>query len=100
MENNSIVREKIESLLNGIQGKYGSELTDELLSRLENTISDFNDEVEQLMNELKENASKKAQLMADIKSGKTKEKTDVPETDSDEEVKDISEWEKRLESLS
>jgi hypothetical protein len=52
------------------------------------------------MNDLKENASLKEKLMEDIKSGKTEEKTVDPTEYSAEEVKEMSEWEKRLESLS
>ena len=57
MANNRILREKIESLLQGIHEQYGNALTDELIARLENTIADFNEEVDSLMNELKENFS-------------------------------------------
>ena len=100
MANNRILREKIESLLQGIHEQYGNELTDELIARLENSIADFNEEVDSLMHELKENASLKEKLMEDIKSGKTEEKTVEKTEDSAEEVKEISEWEKRLEKIS
>jgi DNA anti-recombination protein RmuC len=99
MANNRILSEKLESLLQGIHEQYGNALTDELIARLENTIADFNEEIDSLMNDLKENASLKEKLMEDIKSGKN-EKNDEPKEDSAEEVKEVSEWEKRLEALS
>ena len=100
MANNRILREKLENLLQGIHEQYGNALTDELIARLEYTIADFNEEIDSLMNDLKENASLKEKLMEDIKSGKTEEKTVDPTEYSAEEVKEMSEWEKRLESLS
>ena len=100
MANNRILSEKLESLLQGIHEQYGNALTDELITRLEYTIADFNEEIDLLMNELKENASLKEKLMAEIKSEKTEEKMVDPTKDSAEEVKELSEWEKRLEKLS
>ena len=100
MANNRILSEKLESLLQGIHEQYGNSLTDELIARLEYTIADFNEEIDSLMSDLKENASLKEKLMEDIKSGKTEEKTvDSTEYNAEEE-KEMSEWEKRLESLS
>ena len=99
MANNRILSEKLESLLQGIHEQYGNALTDELIARLEYTIADFNEEIDSLISELKENATLKEKLMEDIKSGKN-EKNDEPKEDSAEEVKEVSEWEKRLEALS
>lgn len=100
MANSEILNEKLDSLLQGIQKQYGTALTDELIARLENTITEFNEEVDQLMNELKEIASQKEKMLADIKAGKTQEKTIEPSEDSVEEEKEMSAWEKRLEKLS
>lgn len=94
-----ILREKLETLLQGINVNYGKILTNELLSRLENTITDFNDEVLSLLNDLKENATLKEKMMEDIKAGKTEEQTSDKRS-SVEETKEMSEWEKRLETLS
>jgi hypothetical protein len=100
MANNRILSEKLESLLQGIHEQYGNALTDELIARLEYTIADFNEEIASLMNDLKENASLKEKLMEDIKSGKTEEKIVENTEDSEEEVKEMSAWEKRLEKLN
>lgn len=102
MSDNGILNEKLKNLLQGINEQYGSTLTDELIVRLENTIIDFNEEVDVLMNELKENATIKEKMMADIKSGKKSEKSneETPDVNSEEDALEMSEWEKRLESLS
>lgn len=102
MSDNGILNEKLKNLLQGINEQYGSTLTDELIVRLENTIIDFNEEVDLLMNELKENATIKEKMMADIKSGKKSEKSneETPDVNSEEDALEMSEWEKRLESLS
>lgn len=94
-----ILRDKLETLLQGVNENYGKILTNELLSRLENTITDFNDEVLSLLNDLKDNATLKEKMMEDIKLGKTEEKTS-DKSISTEEPKEMSEWEKRLETLS
>lgn len=46
---------KLDDLLTGINDNYGKALMDELIARLDKTINDFNDEVEKLMGQLKEN---------------------------------------------
>ncbi|MCH7612328.1 MAG: hypothetical protein IIB95_08970 [Candidatus Marinimicrobia bacterium] len=94
-----ILREKLETLLQGVNENYGKILTNELLSSLENTITDFNDEVLSLLNDLKENATLKDKMMEDIKAGKTEEQTSDKRSYV-EETKEMSEWEKRLETLS
>ncbi len=99
MPEDYILREKLETLLKGVNKNYGKILTGELLSRLDNTIADFNDEVLSLMNDLKENATLKEKMLADIKAGKTEELTPEKQTPVEEE-KEMSEWEKRLETLS
>jgi len=94
-----IIREKLESLLKGVNENYGKILTNELLLRLENAIKDFNEEVVALLNDLKENASLKEKMMEEIKEGKLDEDTSAEITQT-EESDNMSQWEKRLESLS
>jgi DNA anti-recombination protein RmuC len=95
---------KLDDLLDGINASYGQSLLDELMSRLEATIDDFNKEVDTLMNSLKKSSEEKENLIQQIKAGKTPkahpegESTEnKPETDEDRE---LSEWEKRLEGIS
>jgi len=95
---------KLDDLLDGINASYGQSLLDELMSRLEATIDDFNKEVDTLMDSLKKSSEEKEKLIQQIKAGKTpkadsegESTEDKPETDEDRE---LSEWEKRLEGIS
>ena len=88
---------KLDDLLDGINASYGQSLLDELMSRLEATIDDFNKEVDTLMNSLKKSSEEKENLIQQIKAGKTPKA--VAESETDEE-RELSEWEKRLEGIS
>jgi len=96
------LNEKLDNLLSGINASYGQILLDELVIRLQRTISDFNDEVEGIMGELKESSERRSQIMHDLmieKDGSTGDGSE-PSTDSDEstgENAEMSAWEKRLE---
>jgi len=96
---------KLDDLLDGINSSYGQALLDELMSRLEATINDFNKEVDELMGSLKKSSEEKEKLIEKIKAGqppKVEEKSSdqVEETEDGEEKRDLSEWEKRLEGIS
>ena len=93
---------KLDDLLDGINASYGQSLLDELMSRLEATIDDFNKEVDDLMGSLKTSSEEKEKLIQQIKAGNP-EKTEVKISDesSEEDVeRELSEWEKRLEGIS
>ena len=92
---------KLDDLLDGINSSYGQALLDELMSRLEATINDFNKEVDGLMGSLKKSSEEKEKLIEKIKAGqplKVEEKSSdqVEEAEDGEEKLDLSEWEKRL----
>ncbi|MBT3216394.1 MAG: hypothetical protein HOD97_04330 [Candidatus Marinimicrobia bacterium] len=100
---------KLDDLLDGINDSYGKVLLDELISRLEGTVKDFNDEIQSLTNQLKENTSLKQELLEKIITEETAPPSEGPsddaledETDSNAEEgpKEMSEWERRLEDLS
>ena len=96
------LNEKLDNLLSGINASYGQILLDELVIRLQRTISDFNDEVEGIMGELKESSERRSQIMHDLMIEKDGSNGDGSEssTDSDEstgENAEMSAWEKRLE---
>jgi len=93
---------KLDDLLDGINASYGQSLLDELMSRLEATIDDFNKEVDDLMGSLKKSSEEKEKLIQQIKAGNP-EKTEIKNSDesSEEDVeRELSEWEKRLEGIS
>tara|TARA_Y100001947_G_C10276103_1_gene276436 strand:- start:617 stop:955 length:339 start_codon:yes stop_codon:yes gene_type:complete len=94
---------KLDDLLDGINASYGEELFNELVTRLERTINDFNDEISVLTEEVKGNSEKRAEIIHTLMEGQDMPQTETtadegPETSNlDSEI--LSEWEKRLEGL-
>jgi cell division septum initiation protein DivIVA len=93
--------EKMDDLLDGINASYGKTLLDELITRLEKTIGDFNEEVQALMDQLKANAEKKEKLLKDIIAAEQQEKPEASTAAAEPEpTREMSEWERKLESMS
>ncbi len=109
-EREGYLQTKLDDLLDGINASYGQSLLDELMIRLEATIDDFNKEVDELMGSLKKSSEEKEKLIQQIKSGekiKSDSKLEAPQDDtiskedeSEEEPRELSEWEKKLEGIS
>ena len=93
------LNEKLDNLISVVNTNYGQTLLDELITRLQRTITDFNEEVEGVMNELKESSERRSQLLQDLKSDSTEDSGNTSEDESDSSGSDteMSEWEKRLE---
>jgi len=97
------LNDKLDDLLDGINMSYGEELFNELVTRLERTVSDFNEEISVLTEAVKGNSEKRAEIIHTLMEGQdmTQVETVVDEgqdsTNLDSEM--ISEWEKRLEGL-
>ena len=98
------LNDKLDDLLGGINASYGEELFNELVSRLDRTINDFNEEISLLTEAVKGNSEKRAEIIhtlmegQDINNSATSAKNDGNvEPDIDSEM--MSEWEKRLEGL-
>ena len=97
------LNDKLDDLLDGINTSYGEELFNELVTRLERTVSDFNEEISVLTEAVKGNSEKRAEIIHTLMEGQdmTQVETVVDEgqdsTNLDSEM--ISEWEKRLEGL-
>ena len=97
------LNDKLDDLLDGINASYGQVLFDELVIRLERTISDFNEEISLLTEEVKDNSDRRAEILHTLMEGQDQSPTvvqeEIPESGGlDSEV--LSEWEKRLEGLS
>ena len=100
---------KLDNLLSGINSTYGQALLDELVVRLERTIKDFNEEVEKIMGNIKDNSDRKNKIIHDLMEGnqpfidKKSSKNKPDESKDDENIDDdkpeMSEWEKKLEGL-
>ena len=109
-EREGYLQTKLDDLLDGINASYGQSLLDELMLRLEATIDDFNKEVDELMSSLKKSSEEKEKLIQQIKSGenlkvvsKSEDSQNNPkenDIDDEEEPRELSEWEKKLEGIS
>ena len=105
--------EKLDDLLEGINDSYGTILMEELLSRLELTVKDFNDEMKTLCGQLVKKEQERQQLLEMLKSSAGmpapasgvapmeggNEISDAPPVEPDEPEEDIPEWEKKLAKL-
>ena len=80
--------EKLDNLLDGINDSYGKMLLEELITRLETTIKDFNDEIVQLCSQLSEKEKERQHVIDMMKSEDTSTNDDTS-----------AEWEKKLEEI-
>ena len=98
--------EKLDDLLEGINDSYGTLLMEELLSRLELTVKDFNVEMNNLCDELVKKEKDRQQLLEIIKTSdttpgslKTPKQTNISNIKPEELEDDAPEWEKKLAKL-
>ena len=105
--------EKLDDLLEGINDSYGTILMEELLSRLELTVKDFNDEMKTLCGQLVKKEQERQQLLEMLQSSAdmpapasdavpvdgVEELSDASPIETDEPEEDIPEWEKKLAKL-
>ena len=64
------LNEKLDNLLSGINNTYGQVLLDELVTRLQRTLDDFNEEVQEIVGDLKESSDRRNQIIHDLMEGK------------------------------
>ncbi len=96
------LNEKLDNLLSGINNTYGQALLDELVTRLQRTLDDFNEEVQEIVGDLKDSSDRRNQIIHDLMEGKEatqSEKVSAPEGGdaSGPDTSEMSEWERRLE---
>lgn len=87
------LQENLTSLMNGIDANYGQILMDELMKRLEATVSEFNEEVKVMLNKLQAKAEEAGEEIPDFGAAKPESKA------IDLDTSGLSEFEKRLEAL-
>ena len=97
---------KLNEFLDGVSDSYGKVILDELVARLEYTVTDFKDEVGDIMEQMLENAANKKEILADLiaretKPGVAEEATngEASAGSAEESDREMSEWEKKLEQL-
>jgi outer membrane biosynthesis protein TonB len=90
-------------LMEQVGDGFGGPLQEELISRLQQTIADFHEEVNEMLTKLKENSEKRHEKLKEIWDNpdgsidsEDDEKLEEPQTQV--ENKEMSEWEKKLES--
>jgi len=95
------LNEKLDNLLSGINASYGQVLLDELVTRLQRTLADFNEEVGGIMGDLKESSDRRNQIIHDLMEGNETVSGSAPSDGGETPAggAEISEWEKRLESM-
>lgn len=88
---------KIDEMADGVAPGYGEAFLEELMGRLERTVSEFNEEVSELLETLKSRSAEREEKLKALLAGGD----DAP-SESSEEVSaaesEMSDWEKRLES--
>ena len=97
------LNEKLDNLLSGINNTYGQALLDELVTRLQRTLDDFNEEVQEIVGDLKDSSDRRNQIIHDLMEGKEaiqSENVSAQESGgaSGSATSEMSEWERRLES--
>ena len=95
------LNEKLDNLLSGINASYGQVLLDELVTRLQRTLADFNEEVGGIMGDLKESSDRRNQIIHDLMEGNETASGSAPSDGGETPAGggEMSEWEKRLESM-
>ena len=98
------LNDKLDDLLGGINASYGEELFNELVTRLDRTINDFNDEISVLTEAVKGNSEKRAEIIHTLMEGQETLQADQNSEEGEKSTGTLdseimSEWEKRLEGL-
>jgi len=106
-EQQKYVNEKVAVLLDQIGDEYGESLTQQLVQRLDTTVSDFHEEVTNLLSELKEKSVSRQERLRDAwqhRFDTPPQTAEVPAvapegTPAEGPGDDSSDWEKRLETI-
>ena len=93
---------KINELTDGIAPGYGEAFLEELMGRLEKTVSEFNEEVSELLESLKVRSAERDEKLKEMMEGGDDSAADPSAVNGDVSAaeSEMSDWEKRLESKS
>ena len=93
--------EQFGNLMEKVGEGYGGPLQEELIRRMEQTIADFDEEVSEMLEHLRDSSVKRHEKLKEIWENPDKpsdsESTDPESTNVS---KDASDWEKRLEGMA
>lgn len=90
--------EQFGNLMEKVGEGYGGPLQEELIRRMEQTIADFDEEVSEMLEHLRDNSVKRHEKLKEIWEN-PEQSTANPEAPS-EVPEDASDWEKRLEGVA
>ena len=90
--------EQFGNLMEKVGEGYGGPLQEELIRRMEQTIADFDEEVSEMLEHLRDNSVKRHEKLKEIWENPEQSSTS-PETPS-KVPEDASDWEKRLEGMA
>ena len=90
--------EQFGNLMEKVGEGYGGPLQEELIRRMEQTIADFDEEVSEMLEHLRDNSVKRHEKLKEIWEN-PEQPTANPEATS-EVPEDASDWEKRLEGIA
>jgi len=90
--------EQFGNLMERVGEGYGGPLQEELIRRMEQTIADFDEEVSEMLEGLRDNSVKRHEKLKEIWENPQQE---APEGDGGSGApEDASDWEKRVESMA
>ena len=89
---NKFISENLKDVLDGINETYGPILIEELINRIKFTITEFNDEMSSVFEELKEKEKKRQKMYMMIKSG------NIPNQNTSQDSVS-GEWEKEIDGV-
>ena len=93
--------EQFGNLMEKVGEGYGGPLQEELIRRMEQTIADFDEEVTEMLENLRDNSEKRHEKLKQI--WENPEEASASESSGDDapgSSEDSSDWEKRLEGMT
>ena len=91
--------EQFGNLMEKVGEGYGGPLQEELIRRMEQTIADFDEEVSEMLESLRDNSVKRHEKLKEI--WENPEQSSAPNEDASGSVDgDASDWEKRVEGMA
>jgi len=89
-------------LMDQVGDGFGGPLQEELIRRLEQTIADFHEEVNEMLSNLKDNSEKRHERLKEIWNNPDATVDDLPDEvdDGPGDENEMSEYEKRIEGLA
>ena len=94
------------NLMEQVGDGFGGPLQEELIKRLEQTIADFHEEVNEMLSKLKENSEQRHAKLKEIwNNPESQNEPKITDSKADDrmaepELEDMSEWEKKIEAQS